>query len=195
MHVAWAEPFVRFRELFARAQEAQPKDPNQMWLGTVDEAGRPRVRVVLLKDFDERGFVFYTNLESDKARALLRHPFAALDFYWPALGEQVRVDGQASQVSPAEADAYFATRPRDAQLGAWASDQSRPLGSRLELDGRVAKAALRFPLGAVPRPPHWGGFRVAADRIEFWKAHPFRLHWRELYEKAGDGWEKGLRFP
>ncbi len=195
MTASWQEPFDRFGEIFERAKKAQAKDPNQVWLGTVDERGRPQVRVVLLKGFDARGFVFFTNYASAKGRALAAHPFAALTFYWPSLDEQIRVEGEVEQVSPEESDAYFETRPLQSRLGAWASDQSRPLGSRLELDAKVAKLALRYALGHVPRPPHWGGYRVKPDRFEFWKAHPFRLHWRDVYEKAGEGWTKAMLYP
>ncbi|MBK7859683.1 MAG: pyridoxamine 5'-phosphate oxidase [Archangiaceae bacterium] len=195
MHLPWHEPFDRFARLFARAEQAQPKDPNQMWLATVDARGRPQLRVVLLKGCDVRGFVFFTNYESQKARALEKHPYAALDFYWPALEEQVRVEGTATKVSAEESDAYFQTRPRASRIGAWASDQSRPCSSRLELEARVAKATLVHAVGHIPRPPHWGGYRVEPDRFEFWRAHPFRLHWREQYEKSKDAWVRSLLYP
>lgn len=195
MSASWSEPFDRFREVFGRAQKAQPKDPNQMWLATVDERGRPQVRVVLLKGFDEQGFVFYTNYESQKGRALAVHPFAALDFYWQALEEQVRVEGEVERTSPEESDAYFASRALASRIGAWASDQSRPLASRLAFDSRVAQVGLSYALGKVPRPPHWGGYRVKPDRFEFWKAHPFRLHWREEYRRDGQAWTKTLLYP
>ncbi len=195
MHLPWNEPFDRFVQLLKRAEEAQPRDPNQMWLATVDHRGRPQLRVVLLKGLDARGFVFFTNYESQKARALEQHPYAALDFYWPALEEQVRVEGMATKVTAEESDAYFETRPRASRIGAWASDQSRPLSSRLELEARAARATLSHAVGHVPRPPHWGGYRVEPDRFEFWRAHPFRLHWREQYERSGDAWVKSLLYP
>lgn len=195
MHVAWSEPFRRFQDLFDAAKVAQPKDPNAMSLATVDARGRPSVRVVLLKDFDESGFVFYTNHQSRKGEAARATKVAALNFHWPALDVQVRIEGHVEVVSDAEADAYFASRPRESQLGAWASLQSQPLPSRQVLEERLAAVTRQYEGTVVPRPPHWSGFRVKPDRIEFWKAHPFRLHEREVYEQRSDGWEKGLLFP
>jgi pyridoxamine 5'-phosphate oxidase len=195
MHAAWAEPFERFREVFARAQASQPKDPNQMWLGTVDERGRPSVRVVLLKDFDAKGFVFYTNQTSRKGRELIGQRVAALMFYWPSLEEQVRIEGPISQVDAAESDAYFATRARESQLGAWASHQSEPLASRAELEARLEALKAKYAGQAVPRPAHWGGFRLAPERIEFWRAHPNRLHWREQYLRSGEQWVTTILNP
>lgn len=191
----WQEPFTRFGALFDEAKRHIAKDPNAMSLATVDAQGRPSVRVVLLKDFDARGFVFYTNQHSAKGRALDATRVAALNFYWPALDQQVRVEGSISTVSEAEADAYFATRPRISQLGAWASEQSRPLAAREDLERRLRELTARYEGKAVPRPPHWGGFRLEPDRIEFWRAHEFRLHWREHYVKSGDGWDKGWLNP
>lgn len=188
-------PFARFAEVFSRAQAAQPQDPNAVTLATVDAQGRPSARVVLLKDFDERGFVLYTNGESRKGRELSPQAAAALCFYWPALREQVRVEGRVEPVSAADADAYFATRPRESQVGAWASLQSQTLGARSELEARVADFTRRFEGQAVPRPPHWGGFRVVPTSLEFWKAHPFRLHWREVYERDGEGWALRTLYP
>jgi len=193
--VAWAEPFERFRELFDQAKGAQPKDPNTAFLGTADAQGRPSVRPVLLKGFDEAGFVFFTNYESRKGQDLAENPQAALTFYWPSLDQQVRIEGDVEKVSAEESDAYFQTRHRTSRIGAWASDQSRPVASRLELDAKVAKLALKYAVGDIPRPPSWGGYRVKPARIEFWKAHPFRLHWRELYVVKGEGWEKSQLFP
>ncbi len=188
-------PFARFAEVFSRARAAQPQDPNAVTLATVDAQGRPSARVVLLKDFDERGFVLYTNGQSRKGRELSQQAVAALCFYWPALQEQVRVEGRVEPVSAADADAYFATRPRESQVGAWASLQSQPLGARSELEARVADLTRRFEGQAVPRPPHWGGFRVVPTSLEFWKAHPFRLHWREVYERDGEGWALRTLYP
>lgn len=191
----WQEPFTRFGALFDEAKKHVTKDPNAMSLATVDASGRPSVRVVLLKDFDLRGFVFYTNHLSAKGRALDATKVAALNFYWPALDQQVRVEGTTEVVSDAEADAYFATRPRVSQLGAWASEQSQPLTSRDELEQRLKDLTAKYEGGPVPRPPHWGGFRLLPDRVEFWKAHEFRLHWREHYVKSGEGWEKSWLNP
>lgn len=191
----FAEPFDRFRALFDEAAKIQPQDPNQVWLGTVDGQGRPSVRVVLLKSFDPQGFVFFTNYESRKGRALDATREAALCFYWQALGQQVRVEGPAARVSEAESDAYFASRPRLSQLGAWASEQSSRIGSRLELEAKVAALTVKYLGRDVPRPPHWGGFRLEPRRIEFWKAHPFRLHWREEYLRQGDAWDVGTLAP
>ncbi len=185
----WAEPFERFGEVFAEATAKISQDPNAVSLATVDARGRPTVRVVLLKGYDQQGFVFYTNTRSTKGRALGETRVAALNFYWPALARQVRVEGLAEPVSDAEADDYFATRPRSSQLGAWASHQSEVLTDRSELEARLAETTRRFEGRPVPRPPHWSGFRVRPDRIEFWRAHEFRLHWREAYVKAGDGWQ------
>ncbi len=190
-----AEPFDRFRVIFDEAATAQPQDPNQVWLATVDGQGRPTVRVVLLKSFDPNGFVFFTNYESTKGRALDATHEAALCFYWQVLGQQVRVEGPVQRVSDAESDAYFASRPRLSQLGAWASDQSRRIGSRLELEARVAALTVKYLGRDVPRPPHWGGYRLAPRRMEFWKAHPFRLHWREEYLRQGDAWDVATLAP
>ena len=191
----WQEPFTRFGKVFDDAKQLVTKDPNAVSLATVDGRGRPSVRVVLLKDFDARGFVFYTNQQSAKGQALQATRVAALNFYWPALDQQVRVEGKVEVIHAAEADAYFATRARISQLGAWASDQSKPLGSREELEARLAAITLKHEGQSVPRPPHWGGFRLLPERIEFWKAHEFRLHWREEYVKAGEGWERGWLNP
>ncbi len=195
MTAPWSEPFTRFAALFAQAKQAQPKDPNAMSLATVDANGRPSVRIVLMKDFDEQGFVFYTNHASRKGREALATKVAALNFHWPAMDMQVRIEGGLSVVTNAEADAYFATRPRESQLGAWASLQSQVLPSRSVLEQRLADLTKQYEGQTVPRPPHWSGFRLAPDRLEFWKAHPFRLHWREVYERSGNGWTKSELFP
>lgn len=195
MTAPWNEPFTRFAALYEEAKVAQPKDPNAMAVATVSAEGRPSVRIVLLKDFDERGFVFYTNHESQKGREARATKVAALNFHWPALEAQVRIEGTLEVVSDEEADAYFASRPRESQLGAWASLQSQPLPSREVLEERVVALMQKYDGQQVPRPPHWSGFRVVPDRIEFWKAHPFRMHWRENYTKAGDGWVVGTLYP
>ncbi len=177
------DPFDLFAAWFKEAEEKEPNDPNAMALATLGEDGVPCLRMVLLKGYDAAGFVFYTNLESRKGRQLLAHPKAALLFHWKSLRRQVRIEGPASPVSPAEAEAYFASRPRQSQIGAWASDQSRPLKSRFELEKRVARFAAKYAVGKVPRPPHWSGFRIAAERIEFWQDGAFRLHDRLVYHR------------
>jgi pyridoxamine 5'-phosphate oxidase len=162
----------------------------------VDAQGLPDVRMVLLKEADTRGFVFYSNIESAKGRQLAANPKAALLFHWKSLRRQVRVRGAIEAVSAPEADAYWATRARPAQLGAWASDQSRPLTDRLALEKKIAEVGLKFGLGKVPRPPHWSGFRVAPQTIEFWRDRPFRLHERLVFERAAaDGWTTRRLFP
>jgi len=178
------DPFQQFAEWFGEAEAAVPVDPNAMVLSTVGADGRPSSRVVLLKGFDREGFLFYGNLESRKFRELRDHPWAALNFHWQPLGKQVRIEGRTTQVSDAEADAYFATRPRGSQVGAWASKQSAPLASRDVLEAAVRGVEARYSGGAVPRPPHWSGFRLEPDRIEFWKAGEFRLHDRHLFRRA-----------
>ncbi|MFT3709978.1 MAG: pyridoxamine 5'-phosphate oxidase [Archangium sp.] len=194
-HADWKEPFERFAKSFEEAKRAIPKDPNAMSLATVDERGQPAVRIVLLKEVDARGFVFFTNGTSWKAQALKRTHRAGINFYWAPLDQQVRVEGTIEEVTAAESDAYFATRARISQLGAWASHQSEPLDSRETLEKRLADFTRQYEGQNVPRPPHWGGFRLLPERMEFWKAHEFRLHWREQYVKQGDGWEKGWLNP
>jgi pyridoxamine 5'-phosphate oxidase len=190
-----ADPFELFNEWLCEALAKEPNDANAMSLATADADGMPDVRMVLLKEADHRGFVFYSNLESAKGRQLAANPKAALLFHWKALRRQVRVRGTVSPVSDAEADAYWATRARPAQLGAWASDQSRPLTDRLALEKKIAEVGLKFGLGKVPRPPHWSGFRVTPQVIEFWRDRPFRLHERLVFARAGDGWTTRRLFP
>jgi len=181
------DPFQQFAEWFREAEAAVPVDPNAMILSTVGAEGRPSSRVVLLKGFDAEGFVFYGNLGSQKFRELQARPWAALNFHWKPLERQVRIEGPVAQVSDSEADAYFATRPRGSQIGAWASKQSEPLGSREELEARVREFDARYAGREVPRPAHWSGFRLAPDRIEFWKAGQFRLHDREVFRRSRPG--------
>lgn len=194
-HAMTTDPFALFDGWFAEARAAEPNDPNAMALATVGADGQPSVRMVLLKGHDDRGFVFYTNLESRKAGELAATPRAALLFHWKSLRRQIRIEGPVSRVSDAEGDAYFATRSRDSQLGAWASDQSRPLDDRTTFEARFAAMEKRFEGGDVPRPPHWSGFRVAPQRIEFWQDRAHRLHERRLFARAGDGWTEGLLYP
>jgi pyridoxamine 5'-phosphate oxidase len=193
-----ADPIAYFRSLLAEAEgveRALLPEPTAMSLATVGADGQPSLRVVLLKGVDDRGFVFYTNYESRKGRELLAHPQAALCFHWQPLARQVRVEGHAEPVPPEEADAYFATRARLSQIGAWASKQSRPLASDAELEARVREVEERFAGRDVPRPPYWSGFRLRPERIEFWRNRDFRLHERLLYERDGDRWRVQQLFP
>lgn len=189
-----SDPFDRFRRVFDEAKATGMRDPNAMILSTVGNGGRPSSRAVLLKGFDEGGFVFYTNFESRKGREILAHPDVCLIFYWRELDQQVRIEGRARPVDEAEADAYFATRDHGSQLGAWASQQSRPMRNRAELVAAVARVQVRYPL-KVPRPPHWSGFRVVPSYFEFWVQGKFRLHERTVYEKTDTGWTSHLLYP
>jgi pyridoxamine 5'-phosphate oxidase len=189
------DPLARFAQLYARHLASGAKNPEAMVLSTVDPDGAPSSRVVLLRGHDARGFVFYTNLESRKGVALRANPAANLNFYWPELETQIVVAGTAQRVSEEEADAYFASRPRLSQLGAWASRQSRTLPSRARLMADVARYEGRFLGRPVERPPHWSGFRIAPRAIEFWRNHAFRLHERELYELDGEGWRRRRLYP
>ena len=191
------DPFALFDGWLAEATRTEPNDPNAMALATVDTAGRPSLRMVLLKGADAQGFVFYTNLESRKGRELAGNGNVALLFHWKSLRRQVRVEGPAAPVDAAEADAYFASRPRASRIGAWASDQSRPLESRFALEQRVARMTARFGAGAVPRPPHWSGFRVTPLRMEFWRDGAFRMHDRVQFDRgeAGSPWNRERLYP
>jgi pyridoxamine 5'-phosphate oxidase len=191
------DPFALFAAWFADAVASEPNDPNAMALSTVDENGLPDVRMVLMKGYDPDGFVFYTNTESAKGRELAAVPKAAAAFHWKSLRRQVRLRGPAERVSDAEADAYFASRPRDSRIGAWASKQSRPLESRFALEKAVAAYAAKYAVGEVPRPPHWTGFRIRPVYLEFWHDRPFRLHDRIVFRRSEPDatWTKERLYP
>lgn len=190
-----AEPFALFAAWLEDATRSEPNDPNAVALATVDADGLPDVRMVLLKGFDQTGFVFYTNFESAKGRQILGSMKAAMCFHWKSLRRQVRVRGPVEVVSDAEADAYYATRPRGSRIGAWASRQSRPLESRFALEKAVAEYTARYPLGDIPRPAHWSGFRILPEQIEFWHDRPFRLHDRLQFRREGGGWTTTRLYP
>lgn len=189
------DPDLLFQEWLAEAGLSEPNDPEAMALATADTHGRPSVRMVLLKGHDERGFVFYSNSHSRKGDDLASNPQAALLFHWKSLRRQVRIEGPVEPVAGAEADAYFASRSRPSQLGAWASDQSRPLESRAQFEARYQALADQYQDGEVPRPEHWWGYRVRAERIEFWSDRAHRLHERRLFVRQADGWSEGLLYP
>jgi pyridoxamine 5'-phosphate oxidase len=191
------DPFVLFSDWLKEASSSEPNDPTAMALATVDEDGLPDVRMVLLKGFDERGFVFYTNYESAKGQEILATGKAALCFHWKSLRRQVRVRGEVVKVSDREADAYFATRARGSRIGAWASDQSRPLESRAVLESRIVDYEARYPDETIPRPPHWSGFRIMPSSIEFWQDGKYRLHDRIRFSRSSEGedWSKMRLYP
>lgn len=189
------DPIALFDQWFAEAKASEINDPEAMALATADGKCRPSVRMVLLKGHGPDGFVFYTNEQSDKGDQLGANPNAALLFHWKSLRRQVRIEGKVARVSGAEASAYFAGRARDSQLGAWASDQSRPLENRETFEGRFEMMKRKFEGQAVPRPPHWGGYRVIPERIEFWTDRAYRLHERRLFVREGQGWSQGLLYP
>jgi len=190
-----ADPYVLFDTWFAEAARTEPNDANAMTLATSTPEGMPSARIVLLKGHDPRGFVFYTNTLSRKGEELAGNARAALLFHWKSRERQVRIEGPVESVTPAEADAYFASRPRISRLGAWASLQSQVLPERALLERRLAEIEARYPGDDIPRPPHWSGYRVLPSRIEFWQAAEFRLHDRTTYVKDGDGWRVGKLFP
>jgi pyridoxamine 5'-phosphate oxidase len=191
------EPFLLFSQWLAEAEKSEPNDPNAMALATVDADGLPDIRMVLLKGLDDRGFVFYTNTQSAKGNELTGNPKAALLFHWKSLRRQVRIRGPVERVTDAEADSYYATRPRGSRIGAWASQQSRPLESRFALEKAVASYTAKFGLGEIPRPPHWTGFRILPVQVEFWHDRPFRLHDRLVFRLAGEGggWSREQLYP
>ena len=190
-----SNPIDLFKQWHAEAKQTALKEPNSMTVATTGRDLQPNVRVVLLKAVDDQGFVFYTNTESDKANQLKENPVAALGFHWDPLRKQVRVTGAVEPVSEQEADAYFATRERSSQIGAWASMQSRPMKNMLELERRIVKYGAKYAVGPVPRPPFWSGFRVKPERIEFWNHRRFRLHERVCYEKTEQGWNSFHLYP
>jgi pyridoxamine 5'-phosphate oxidase len=189
------DPHALFDRWLAEARETEPNDPEAMALATAAADGRPSVRMVLLKGHDERGFAFYTNSQSRKGDELAANPRAALLFHWKSLRRQVRIEGAVEPAGEAESDAYFSTRSRDSRLGAWASDQSRPLASRAAFEARYADLAADHEGKDVPRPPYWWGYRLIPDRIEFWSDRPHRLHERRLFTRSGEGWREGLLYP
>jgi pyridoxamine 5'-phosphate oxidase len=193
--VPFVEPFTLFAEWFAAAKASEPMEAEAMNLATATRGGAPSSRIVLLRGHDERGFVFFTHYDSRKGEELFANPRAALTFHWKSLQRQIRIEGEAAPVTDAEGDDYFSKRARMSQIGAWASDQSRPLDSRATFERRVAEAEARFKDRPVPRPPRWSGFRLAPAQIEFWEERPFRLHDRIIYRRDGDGWAVTRLYP
>ena len=189
------ELLTEFHDWMAEAEKSEPNDPTAMSLATADADGYPSVRMVLLKGADERGFVFYTNFESQKGMELRSNPRAALCFHWKSLRRSIRIQGKVEVVSDTEADAYYNSRARDSRIGAWASKQSRPMPGRFTLEAEVAKYATKYAIGTIPRPEYWSGFRVVPERMEFWRDRPFRLHERRRYEKSVEGWTESVLFP
>jgi pyridoxamine 5'-phosphate oxidase len=190
-----ADPVAKFRDWFDEAKQAEPYNTNAMSLATANAAGTPSVRMVLVISYDERGFVFYTNAESRKGGELAENPQAALCAYWKSLKRSVRIEGPVAVIAAEEADAYFASRPRGSQIGAWASDQSRPMEGRFHLEQRIAQFTAKFGIGKVSRPDHWRGYRIVPARIEFWAERPFRLHDRTVFLRDGGGWKTERLFP
>jgi pyridoxamine 5'-phosphate oxidase len=189
------DPIRQFHTWFEQALAAELPEPNAMILSTVSTDGRPSARVVLIKGYDERGFVFFTNYDSRKGRELSAMPFAALTFFWPELERQIRIEGVVAKTTAEESDGYYQSRPRGSQLGAWASQQSEPVADRATLDHSLAEWEARYRDGPVPRPPHWGGYRLVPEVIEFWQGRPSRMHDRLEYRRAGDGWTRRRLSP
>lgn len=190
------DPISLFNDWYAEARASEPNDSNAVALATAGADGQPHVRMVLLKGHGPEGFVFYTNQRSNKAKQIAERPFAAMLFHWKSLRRQIRIEGKLSTVTEAEADAYFASRARDSQLGAWASDQSAQLDSRATFEARFEEMSARFDGKDVPRPPHWGGYRLDPARLEFWEDKPHRLHHRRVFTRSGPGlWDEGLLYP
>ncbi len=184
------DPIALFHQWYADAEAGEPRNANAMAVASIGPDGRPSIRTVLMKEVDTRGFVFYTNLESQKGVELRARPMTAICFYWRSIGRQVRAEGDVTLVDPSEADAYFASRPRDSQIGAWASEQSRDRGDPGRLEARVAELEVEYENREVPRPPHWTGFRLAPHRIEFWHEQPSRLHDRLMYDRVDGAWRR-----
>ncbi len=195
MTEAPTDPFAFFAGWFAEAQAHEPNDPNAMTVATTNQEGHPSARIVLLKEWDEKGFVFYTNKESRKGDELRENPRAALLFFWKSLHRQIRIEGAVTHVTDAEADAYYTSRPRVSRLGAWASIQSRPLAERAVLEARVAEFEAKYPGEDIPRPEYWSGYRIVPSYFEFWQDMPFRLHDRTVFTRQGDTWQVGKIFP